>query len=219
MPNPGLANWRLAAGLLGAAAYALLSHWLMLHAAAEPWAVAALLGPLLFMAFGVALKRGSRPLLAAALLSAIGLTALVARGGVGEVSRLYVLQHAGIHAALALSFGITLRRGPLSLIGRVAQHVHGSLSPAMVAYTHAVTRAWTIYFAAMTLLSLAVYAACTWSTWSLLANLLTPLAIAVLFVGEHLLRYRLHPEFERTTLSAALRAYSRGAAPTEAPGR
>ena len=35
------------------------------------------------------------------------------------------------------------------------------------------------------------------STWSLLANLLTPAVVAALFVGEHLLRYRLHPEFER----------------------
>jgi hypothetical protein len=33
--------------------------------------------------------------------------------------------------------------------------------------------------------------------------------MVVLFVGEYLLRYRLHPEFERATLSAAVRAYSR----------
>ena len=40
------------------------------------------------------------------------------------------------------------------------------------------------------------------------ANLLTPLAMLVMFVGEYLLRYRLHPEFERATLAQAVRAYA-----------
>jgi hypothetical protein len=37
--------------------------------------------------------------------------------------------------------------------------------------------------------------------------LLTPLLVAGLFVGEHLMRYRLHPEFERTRLIDAVRAF------------
>jgi hypothetical protein len=39
-----------------------------------------------------------------------------------------------------------------------------------------------------------------------LANLLTPLLVGALFIGEYLLRYRLHPEFERTRLIDAVRA-------------
>ena len=31
-------------------------------------------------------------------------------------------------------------------------------------------------------------------TWAFFANLLNPLAVALMFAGEHLLRYRLHPE-------------------------
>jgi uncharacterized membrane protein len=46
-----------------------------------------------------------------------------------------------------------------------------------------------------------------WSWWSLFANVLTPIALLVMFVGEHLLRYRLHPEFERATLMQAVQAY------------
>lgn len=210
-PNPGPANWRLAAGVLAAGAYAVLSHWLMLHAAGEPWAVAALLGPLLLAALAVALQRRQWHMLAALALAVIGLAAVVARGGLGDMNRLYVLQHVGIHLALCASFGATLLGGRLSLIGRVAEHVHGTLSPAMAAYTRAVTRVWTIYFAAMALVSIWIYATGAWSTWSLLANVLTPIVIAALFIGEYLLRYRLHPEFERTTLSAAVRAYSRRA--------
>ncbi|MBA3624632.1 MAG: hypothetical protein H0W48_09325 [Methylibium sp.] len=210
-PNHGLANWRLAAGLLAAAAYAVLSHWLMLHAAGEPWAVAALLGPLLLAALGVAVGGRHWRMLAVLVMAVVGLATVVAQGGVADVNRLYLMQHVGIHLALCASFGATLLGGRLSLIGRVAEHVHGTLSPAMAAYTRSVTRAWALYFAAMALLSLWVYATCAWSAWSLLANLLTPIAITALFVGEYLLRYRLHPEFERTTLSAAVRAYSRRA--------
>ncbi len=79
----------------------------------------------------------------------------------------------------------------------------------MNAYTRRVTAVWTGYFLGMALLSLWVYANHSWDSWSLLANLITPLAIGGLFVGEFLLRYRLHPEFERSTLMSAVRAYSR----------
>ena len=45
---------------------------------------------------------------------------------------------------------------------------------------------------------------------------MTPLAMVLLFVGEFLLRYRLHPEFERATLADAMNAYSqREATPAE----
>lgn len=213
-----MSGWRLSLGLLAAAAYAGLSHWLMLYAADRPWAVAALLGPLLVAALGVALKRRHAAGLAGVACAVLGLAALVARGGVGDVNRLYVLQHAGIHAALFVSFAATLRPGRRSLISSVAERIHGGLTPAMAAYTTQVTRWWAGYFLAMTVASLVVYALAPWSVWSLLANVLTPMAIASLFVGEHWLRYRLHPEFERITLAATMRAYQnrpadRGAAP------
>ncbi len=34
-----------------------------------------------------------------------------------------------------------------------------------------------------------------------------------MFLGEYLLRYRLHPEFERATLAQAMRAYADHGAP------
>ena len=59
-----------------------------------------------------------------------------------------------------------------------------------------------------------------WWVWSFYANLLTPLAAGSLFVGEHLLHYRLHPEFQRVTMLQAVRAYqgsSAGAVRQERP--
>lgn len=211
--------WRLALALGAAAGYALLSHWLMLHAADRPWAIAALLGPLLAAGLGVALRTRHWPSVAAAVLAAAMLVSIVARGGLGSVNRLYLLQHVGIHLALFLTFAATLRRGRQSLIGSVAARVHGGLTPPMARYTRKLTAVWAGYFLGMALLSLAVHATRPWSDWSLLANVLTPVAIAVLFVGEHLLRYRLHPEFERSGLLDTVRAYSRAPAAPGATGR
>ena len=86
----------------------------------------------------------------------------------------------------------------------------------MVAYSRKVTVAWTIYFVAMAALSLVVFATgAVRRSGRAFANLVTPLAIAAMFVGEYLLRYRLHPEFERATLAQAVRAYADRAAPHE----
>jgi uncharacterized membrane protein len=192
--------------LLAGVSYACVSHWMMLYHAAEPWAVVVLLGPLWLTALGLAGSRFGRWGLALAGLAGVGGFALVLLGEAGDPNRLYVLQHAGINALLCGWFGGTLRGDRLSLIGEFAQRVH-PLSPAMRIYTAQVTRVWTLYFGLMVVASLAVYASLSFAAWSVLANLLTPLLVAGLFVGEHLMRYRLHPEFERTRLIDAVRAF------------
>jgi len=87
--------------------------------------------------------------------------------------------------------------------------VHGGLTPAMEHYTRKVTVAWTVYFVAMAALSLGLYLGTTFAVWATFANVGTPVALALMFGGEHLLRYRLHPEFERATMQDAIRAYAR----------
>ena len=192
--------------LLAGVSYACVSHWMMLYHAAEPWAVVVLLGPLWLTALGLAGSRFGRWGLALAGLAGVAGFALVLLGEAGDPNRLYVLQHAGINALLCGWFGSTLRGDRLSLIGQFAQRVH-PLSPAMRLYTAQVTRVWTLYFGAMVVASIAAYASLSFAAWSVLANLLTPLLVAGLFVGEHLMRYRLHPEFERTRLIDAVRAF------------
>lgn len=202
-----MAHWQLGLALLGVIAYSLLSHVLMLYAAHEPWAAAALLGPLLAMVGAMAWRSRHRLGMWAVLLAALALLVVALRGGVGDVKLLYLLQHAGVHTALGASFGLTLTGPGPSAIGRVARQVHGPLSPGLARYTWRVTLLWTLYFFAMALGSVALYRWGPWAAWSLLANLITPLAIAALFVGEYLLRYRLHPEFERVSLLDTVRAY------------
>lgn len=202
-----MTHWRIALAGLAVAGYALLSYLLMTHAPQAPWAVAVILGPLLAAGFGWALRERHGPSLAAAGVAAATLAGVVLRGGVGGIDRLYVLQHAGIHFALGVSFAASLRAPPgRSLIGLFASRVH-ALTPAMQRYTHAVTRVWAGYFFAMTAASLLIYAFCSWHAWTVFGNLVTPVSAIALFVGEHRLRYVLHPEFERTTLAQGLHAW------------
>jgi uncharacterized membrane protein len=186
--------------------YALLSHALMVHAPDKPWAVAALFGPLLLSVCVGGLKRRHGPTLLACAGLVLLLVAAVAHGGI-DVNRLYVLQHAGIHFALACLFGFTLRPAATPLITAIAERVHTVFSPEMRAYTGRLTAVWTAYFITMVVLSLSLYAWAPWAWWSLFCNLLTPLSAVGLFVGEHLLRYLRHPDFERITIAGALRAY------------
>lgn len=201
-----MSRWRLALLLLAGAGYAVLSHWMMLRHAGEPWAVVVLLGPLWLTALGLAASRFGWKGLALAMVAGLAAFALVLRGEVGDPNRLYVLQHAGINALLGGWFGASLRGERLSLIGQFAQRVH-PLSPAQRIYTAQVTKVWTFYFVLMVLASITIYLALPFAAWSLFANVLTPLFVTALFLGEHLMRYRLHPEFERTRLVDAVRAF------------
>jgi len=201
----------LAAGLAGAA-YLLGSHWLMTSVPASPWNAVVIVAPMLVVAAVVAWQRGQRAL---ALLAAAATAALVVQavrgGGVGAAT-LYLGQHVAIHLLLAFVFGSTLAGGREPLVSALARRVNGSLTPQMAAYARKVTLAWTLYFVAMALLSITLFATAPFATWATFANLVTPLAMVAMFMGEYVLRYRLHPEFERATITQAVRAYAdRGA--------
>jgi uncharacterized membrane protein len=204
----------LAAGLAGAA-YLLGSHWLMTSAPASPWNAVVVVGPMLVAAGVVAWQRGQRALALVAAAATAALVVQAGRGGGVAAETLYLGQHVAVHLLLAFVFGSTLAAGREPLVSALARRVHGSLTPAMAAYSRRVTVAWTFYFVAMAVLSIVLFATAPFVAWAAFANLVTPLAIVAMFVGEYLLRYRLHPEFERTTITQAVRAYADRAQPNE----
>jgi uncharacterized membrane protein len=194
-----------AAGL----AYVVGTHWLMTRPGESPWNVVGVLSPMLAAIAIGAWRAGQRWLGAAAELFVAGLCVQALSGAKVSAPVLYLAQHAGIHLFLAFAFGSTLRAGHTALITTMAARVHASLTPGMTAYTRKLTLAWTLYFIAMATVSLALYALAPFDAWALFANLLTPIALALMFGGEYLLRYRLHPEFERASLVDAIRSYMR----------
>ena len=190
-------------------AYVLASHWLMTRAPASEWNAVVIVGPMLVLLAVYAWQRRQRLLCGVATIGFVALVGLGWRGGGISPDVLYVTQHVAIHAALATVFGTTLRAGREPLITALARRVHDGLTPDMVSYSRKVTLAWAIYFVAMGLVSIALFVLAPFDVWATFANFGTPVSMAVLFVGEYVLRYRLHPEFERATLGAAMRAYSR----------
>lgn len=198
---------------LAGLAYVLGSHWLMTSAPASEWNAVVVVGPMLALAAILAWQRQQRSLAVLAALAIAGMIYEAWRGGGFAAESIYVGQHVAIHLLLAVVFGLTLQAGRESLVTALARRVHGRLTPDMESYSRKVTLAWTIYFLAMATLSLALFAFAPFGTWAAFANLATPLAMLALFVGEYVLRYRLHPEFERATLAQAVRAYADRAGP------
>jgi uncharacterized membrane protein len=198
---------RIVAIALASAAYVLGCHWLMTRAHESPWNVVIVLTPMLAAIAIGAWRGGQHWLGAAATLLIAGLCGQALLGVHVPTQLLYVAQHVGINLFLAVGFGSTLRAGHTPLISTMAARVHRHFTPEMAVYTRHCTLAWTLYFVGMALVSIALYAFAPFDTWALFANLLTPIALGVMFGGEYLLRYRLHPEFERASIADAIRSY------------
>lgn len=211
-----MATWRIAAGGLAGAAYLAMCYLLMREWGDRPWALAAMWAPVWAGATLDALRRRHAARIAAAA-AALAVLALIAwRAGPADLNRLYLVQHVGIHAALAWAFrphGEPRR----SLIEGLARRLHQRFPPEMSRYAHKVSAAWTAYFLAVAALSVGLYAFAPWSVWTVYANVVTPVAALLFFLGEHALRYTLHPEFERASLADAVRAYRTADAGAPAP--
>ena len=188
-------------------AYVAVSQWLMVRAPSSPWSAVALLVPMLLVACLWLWHSHQRLLSAVAAAAVAGLLYQAVAGQPVAAEKLYLAQHVVVHLCLAVWFGASLRSGQTPFITSLAARVHRQLTPTMRAYTRKVTFAWTIYFVAMAGVSLALFAGAPFEAWATFANLLTPIALALMFGGEYLLRYRLHPEFERVTMMDAIRAY------------
>ena len=97
-------------------------------------------------------------------------------------------------------FGRSLMPGRVALISQLANAYHGELPPSLALYTRRLTMVWTVYF---TLFGLSVFYLgfiSSESGWSFYINLCNYMIIALLMVGEYLIRiYRFrdlqHPSF------------------------
>jgi uncharacterized membrane protein len=206
---------RIALIALASLAYVVGTHWLMTRAHESPWNVVGVLTPMLAAIAISAWRAGQRLLGAGCALLIAWLCTQASMGVQVSAQALYVAQHAGMHLFLAAVFGATLRAGHTPLITTFARRIHREFGPAKVIYTRKVTIAWTLYFIGMALVSVVLYAFASFEVWATFANLFSPIAVALMFGAEYFLRYRLHPEFERTTIADAIRSYMHGVEPAD----
>ena len=121
---------------------------------------------------------------------------------------LYFLQHALGNLLLATIFGRSLFGGRQALVTYFASFSHRpTLSPLVARYTRHVTLAWTLFFLSMASISTLLFALAPVEFWSIFANLLSFPLVVGMFLGEYLVRRRVLPIHERTSIMGSIRAY------------
>ena len=163
-------------------------------------------------------RRMRRPLLLLIPVAAAAIGAWVERASFERhFADLYFVEHAGMMLALAIVFARTLTPGTEPLCTRFARMVHGTLDERQAVYTRRLTVTWAAFFVAILAASCLLYFTHEREAWSLLANILTPLLVVLLFVVEYAVRRRALPDEPHVGILAAVHAFRRHMAGTEAP--
>jgi uncharacterized membrane protein len=89
----------------------------------------------------------------------------------------------------------------------LADRLHGPLSPREVRYTRQVTVAWAVFFGALTLTILGLYAFASLTVWSLFVNFIALPLVGLMFVAEYAVRRHALPETERRGILASVRVF------------
>ncbi|HEY8356192.1 MAG TPA: hypothetical protein VIL30_01925 [Ramlibacter sp.] len=201
----------------GLVAYAVVSHYAA--SAAHPGLLEAciLVGPV--MAFGLvaAWRSPARHLWLSLWLAAAAGLFLARERLLAGSAWVLLAQHAGIHVALCIAFGRTLAAGSVPMVSRLAERVHGPLSPRLQRYTRRVTWAWVAYFAGMAAASVLLFAFAPLGAWSVFINFLSLPLLLAMFAGEYLVRIVVIPPQERAGFLQSIGSWRQRARDEQAP--
>jgi uncharacterized membrane protein len=192
--------------------YPLLAHYTNESAHSGNLGALVAIAPLLLIALALAWRSPRRVI----MLSVLVLLCLALWAGWPALEHhfglVYWLQHMGMQLILFMTFGRTLIAGRQPLCTRFAEALHAPLTPQQEIYTRQVTVAWTLFFAAMALASTLLFFLAPLATWSVFANFLTPLLIALMFIAEYGVRRRLLPDMQHMHILDAVRAFTKTSA-------
>lgn len=122
-------------------------------------------------------------------------------------SVVYLLQECGMYGLLTVGFGRSLCAGEVALCTRLADRLHGPLSAAEIRYTRQVTWAWTVFFAGILAIIVALYCEAPLAVWSAFVNFFTLPLMAAMFAAEYAVRGRVLPQTERRGILATMRVF------------
>ena len=125
----------------------------------------------------------------------------------GSFEWIYLVQHVGTQLFLCWLFGHTLMPGRQALITRLATLARGTLPPELLGYTRKVTLAWSLFFAAIAIVSASLFVFASLSTWSLFANVITMPLVALMFLVEYAIRRVVHRDQPHVSIAKSVRAY------------
>ena len=199
---------------------AVLAHFAILGSVTPALGAALSLVPAALLAFWIARRSAHRGWAIAAIALAVLALGVDWRGLERHFPSVIYAEHAGVNLALAFLFGRTLAPGREPLCTRFARTLHGGVLPPGVAeYTRRVTAAWSLFFAALCALSTTLYFGGWLEAWSLLATILSPVLVALMFAVEYAIRLRALPDVERVGVLGGIRAFSRHFAARPAQSR
>lgn len=202
-------------GLL-AVAWAIASYFNSTSGHPSGWGVALALAPLSLVAVLGLWRMPQRWLAGVLALALLGLLVWAWPLLVHNIAALYFLEHTGVYTLLSALFARSLVGPHESLVTQMARRVHGGiLSEHQRRYTRQVTVAWSLFFAAMVLVSVILFIWAPLQWWSAYATLLGGPLIGVMFVGEWLVRRWVMPNEERATLKEMVSAWRSQRSDTE----
>ena len=122
---------------------------------------------------------------------------------------IYFLQDAGAMTSLAILFGATLGgEHKNALCSRVAIAINQNSADAdLLRYTWKVTIAWTAFFSLSALTSIYLFAYSSITVWSAFANIVNPILLVAMFVGEYAIRFVALPGHTEVGIENIIRAY------------
>jgi uncharacterized membrane protein len=189
------------------AAYAGLSYYSSANPAAKGLGAGLSVGPVLLIAIAL-LWRWVHPLAAAAV------TALLAAALYRYWPQLEahfewadLAQQAGMFGLLTVTFARSLCGGRVPVCTQLADKLHGPLLAEEVVYTRRATRAWTVFYAILTLAIVLLFFAAPLKVWSMFVNFGTYGLIALMFAVEHVIRGRALPHAPHPGLLASIRQF------------
>jgi uncharacterized membrane protein len=197
---------QIAAASATLAAYTGLSHYCNTHGIGALGAVLALTPPLLLGSS--LLWRSTRPWIAGPLTVAAALLLYDCWPQLEKkFSMVYLLQECSMYGLLAFGFARSLAPEDTALCTRLAERLHGPLTPREVRYTRQVTAAWAVFFGALTLTILGLYLFGPLAIWSMFVNFIALPLVALMFVAEYAVRRRALPETDRRGILASVRVF------------
>ena len=198
---------QFAAACVAIAAYAGLSHYSNSVSTAPDLGAALALAPITI--FGAIAPWRSAPPRVAALLNACLAALLFALWPLlrQDYPLINLVQDSGVYGLLAWTFGRSLMPGRVALCTYLADRERGPLSAHDVRYTRRVTAAWTLFFFAVTAVSILLFVSAPLRIWSLYINFCVLPLVGAMFIAEYLVRRRVLPDAKRTGPLATVRAY------------
>ncbi|HEX6843293.1 MAG TPA: hypothetical protein VF113_17290 [Stellaceae bacterium] len=98
------------------------------------------------------------------------------------------IPHTLAYGGLLLAFGSSLLPGRDALVTALARHLHAPISDEMAGYTRKLTWLWCGFFAGQLAVSLSLFLLAPLSAWSFFVNVLNLPLLALMVVGEYVLR-------------------------------